>query len=380
MKTDQKTPPSRGVGIRNISDYSPFGVLLKERTVESADFRLGFQGQEHDDEVKGDGNSVNFKYRMHDPRVGRFFAVDPLTKKYPFYSPYSFSGNKVIHAIELEGAEELVVSTASSASAVPALYVYNESQLQNQVMFILPGTALGTVNTITRPITNTERRQYFGLLNRQPPPGTPSSPATTSGRGVFQDNQGQFINQNLSLQNTGTNLNPVMSPANLTQTMVQGDFGANTTGNMTFNVPLAGGAATMQINYSSAGNMLGATAPWANSFDVIDVATGRVLTTYSPTTSTGSGTATFSIPAGVANIQINVVGTANQGLDAFYFDVTSSGPNASATNIPAVNNTTTVNVPTGSSGAINQSIVTQTTTPVTVNTGVTSSPKAPIND
>jgi hypothetical protein len=189
-----------------------------------------------------------------------------------------------------------------------------------------------------------------------------------------------FINQNLSLQNTGTNLNPVMSPANLTQTMVQGDFGANTTGNMTFNVPLAGGAATMQINYSSAGNMLGATAPWANSFDVIDVATGRVLTTYSPTTSTGSGTATFSIPAGVANIQINVVGTANQGLDAFYFDVTSSGPNASATNIPAVNNTTTVNVPTGSSGAINQSIVTQTTTPVTVNTGVTSSPKAPIND
>ncbi|TNF48858.1 MAG: hypothetical protein EP305_04245 [Bacteroidetes bacterium] len=93
------------VGIRNISDYSPFGVLLKERTVEGAFFRQGFQGQEHDDEVKGNGNSINFKYRMHDPRVGRFFAVDLLSKEYPWYTPYSFSGNEVTYKIEFEGLE-----------------------------------------------------------------------------------------------------------------------------------------------------------------------------------------------------------------------------------------------------------------------------------
>ncbi len=46
---------------------------------------------------------------MHDPRIGRFFAVDPLTGKYPFYSPYAFSGNRVIDAIELEGLEPYVV-------------------------------------------------------------------------------------------------------------------------------------------------------------------------------------------------------------------------------------------------------------------------------
>jgi|GEM_PF-5212261 len=44
---------------------------------------------------------------MHDPRVGRFFAVDPLTKQYPFYSPYQFSGNRVIDAVELEGREPM---------------------------------------------------------------------------------------------------------------------------------------------------------------------------------------------------------------------------------------------------------------------------------
>ena len=42
---------------------------------------------------------------MHDPRLGRFFAVDPLTAKYPYYTPYQFSGNKVIQFVELEGLE-----------------------------------------------------------------------------------------------------------------------------------------------------------------------------------------------------------------------------------------------------------------------------------
>ena len=68
-------------------------------------YRYGFQGQEKDDEVKGAGNSVNYKYRMHDPRVGRFFACDPLEGQYPWNSPYAFSENKVIAWIELEGLE-----------------------------------------------------------------------------------------------------------------------------------------------------------------------------------------------------------------------------------------------------------------------------------
>ena len=42
---------------------------------------------------------------MHDPRVGRFFAVDPLAPKYPWYTPYQFSGNRVIDMVELEGLE-----------------------------------------------------------------------------------------------------------------------------------------------------------------------------------------------------------------------------------------------------------------------------------
>ncbi|NJM79323.1 MAG: hypothetical protein HC854_06335 [Flavobacterium sp.] len=82
-------------------------MTLPGRTSTGIDYRYGFQGQEKDDELKGEGNSLNYTFRMHDPRVGRFFAVDPLAAKYPHNSPYAFSENKVIDAVELEGLEKL---------------------------------------------------------------------------------------------------------------------------------------------------------------------------------------------------------------------------------------------------------------------------------
>ena len=85
-------------------------MLVPNRHGSSNAYRYGFQGQEKDDELKGEGNSLNYTFRMHDPRVGRFFAVDPLTGKYPWYSPYSFSGNKPIQFAELEGLEEKTVT------------------------------------------------------------------------------------------------------------------------------------------------------------------------------------------------------------------------------------------------------------------------------
>jgi len=81
-------------------------MLLPNRHANTSDYRYGFQGQELDNEIKGEGNSVNYKFRMHDPRVGRFFAVDPLFRAYPWNSPYTFSENRVVDATELEGKEK----------------------------------------------------------------------------------------------------------------------------------------------------------------------------------------------------------------------------------------------------------------------------------
>ena len=96
-----------GVCLQNIYDYSPFGVSLDGRTLEGDFYRYGFQRQEKDDDFKGKGNSLNFEFRIYDPRVGRFFRVDPLLNQYPHNSPYSFSENVVVNSIELEGLEKI---------------------------------------------------------------------------------------------------------------------------------------------------------------------------------------------------------------------------------------------------------------------------------
>ena len=80
-------------------------MLLPGRHGSVDSYRYGFQGQEKDDEIKGEGNSINYKFRMHDPRLGRFFAVDPLADQYPWNSTYAFSENRVIDGIDLEGLE-----------------------------------------------------------------------------------------------------------------------------------------------------------------------------------------------------------------------------------------------------------------------------------
>jgi RHS repeat-associated protein len=86
-------------------NYLPFGQVMPNRHGNDNQYRYGYQGQERDDEMKGEGNSLNYEFRMHDPRIGRFLSNDPLTKKYPYYSPYAFSGNRILDCIELEGKE-----------------------------------------------------------------------------------------------------------------------------------------------------------------------------------------------------------------------------------------------------------------------------------
>lgn len=66
---------------------------------------FGFQGQLMDDELYGDKLAVIYEYRIHNPLIGRFFSVDPLDSDFPWNSPYAFSENRVISAVELEGLE-----------------------------------------------------------------------------------------------------------------------------------------------------------------------------------------------------------------------------------------------------------------------------------
>jgi len=62
-----------------------------------------FQDQRFDNDLGL--NWVQFKWRNHDPQIGRFIEIDPLANDYVYNSTYAFSENKVIAHVELEGLE-----------------------------------------------------------------------------------------------------------------------------------------------------------------------------------------------------------------------------------------------------------------------------------
>jgi RHS repeat-associated protein len=88
------------------TDYYPFGMAMAENSYENVletENKFKFQGQEHQDDF--DLNWYQFKWRMHDPAIGRFMTIDPLAEDYVHNSPYAFAENKVITFVELEGLE-----------------------------------------------------------------------------------------------------------------------------------------------------------------------------------------------------------------------------------------------------------------------------------
>ncbi len=91
------------------------------------DYRFGFNGQEKDDEIfNSTGTAINFKFRMYDSRIGKFFSVDPLASSYPWNSTYAFAENRPIDGIDLEGLEHYNVTTK-----------YNENSGKTQIYVVL---------------------------------------------------------------------------------------------------------------------------------------------------------------------------------------------------------------------------------------------------
>jgi RHS repeat-associated protein len=82
----------------------------RKYTQAGSKYGYGFNGKENDNEVKGEGNQQDYGFRIYDPRLAKFLSVDPLTKSYPWYSPYQFAGNKPIAATDLDGLEELWIT------------------------------------------------------------------------------------------------------------------------------------------------------------------------------------------------------------------------------------------------------------------------------
>ncbi|MFW5983344.1 MAG: hypothetical protein ACOCQ4_02495 [bacterium] len=127
--------------IASSTTYYPFGMPLKSLALQA--YRFGFQGQacpersrwKKDPEWTGQqGSHLAFKYRIHDARIGRFLSIDPLTKDYPWNSPYAFSENRVIDGIDLEGLEYYSIKR-NPTEDVPVLTLIDSDDSQGLVVY-----------------------------------------------------------------------------------------------------------------------------------------------------------------------------------------------------------------------------------------------------
>ncbi|MBB6463779.1 RHS repeat domain-containing protein [Flammeovirga kamogawensis] len=98
--------------ILSLSDYFPFGLAMEERTYRSKEYRYGFNGKENDTDLSGSQLIHDYGFRVYNPVIGKFLSVDPLTKSYPWYTPYQFAGNTPIQAIDLDGLEEYKINNS----------------------------------------------------------------------------------------------------------------------------------------------------------------------------------------------------------------------------------------------------------------------------
>ena len=87
-----------------ISEY----LTVKNTDTNSATKSMVFNMDEGVILFLGNNDTIIKSVIIQPEQLLRFLSVDPLTKDYPWYTPYQFAGNKPIMAIDLDGLEEYV--------------------------------------------------------------------------------------------------------------------------------------------------------------------------------------------------------------------------------------------------------------------------------
>jgi RHS repeat-associated protein len=127
-------------------NYQSFGMPMPgaDRAYQSQKYRYGFNGQEKDDEVKGNGSSYDFGNRIYDPRLGRWYSIDRVVK--PELSPYLFGSANPIIYVDSGGDDE---------------FYFNIPYLQAKRRTLLDGKNAYSIPEYNRRVTKPVMNEYY---------------------------------------------------------------------------------------------------------------------------------------------------------------------------------------------------------------------------
>jgi RHS repeat-associated protein len=223
-------------------------MLVPNRHGSSTAYRYGFNGMEKDDELKGIGNSYDFGARMFDPRVGRWFAPDPLEKDFPFISTYVYALNNPLNIVDEDGKApdpviikylQIAINNMPKIKAY-AYYnylsekVYGEYHKDKKIDYIasrLPYSdkyiwkkswdstissnslnGSGNLNfygidlDISYSVAKRDNMNSYNILNFDWKEGKNGKPHLYGGGGISDSNSGFFLEMGQSISNTSTPL------------------------------------------------------------------------------------------------------------------------------------------------------------------------------
>jgi RHS repeat-associated protein len=98
------------------SKYTPFTTLsISTRFYcnSKSGYSFRFNGKELDKEIYGNGNALDFGARIYDPRLAKWFSVDPKFKMFSDQSPYNFGANSPVWLNDVDG--EIIQPTTTNS-------------------------------------------------------------------------------------------------------------------------------------------------------------------------------------------------------------------------------------------------------------------------
>ena len=111
--------------VMSATDYYPFGMVAN--SYSKVPYRYGYNGKEDIDEVAGMGNFVLFDERGYDPRIARWWSVDPWYPKYAGISPYEIVQNSPIIYKEIDGRGYEIAVEGNTITITFTVFVADET-------------------------------------------------------------------------------------------------------------------------------------------------------------------------------------------------------------------------------------------------------------